>query len=172
MSWTGEPLGSPPTCSGISFVNMLVQKVTLIARVFLDPRNDALDTAFHLAIAQQSGFGESIRDSRSGYASERGVASQKSRRRFDHCRSVRRNLRCRSAFLPESPIESAPSSRPAIAPSRVALEEFWKPGDFWASNTGQGRTLIWDFLKNFALGAGFSADHVRKQCARAGSGHS
>jgi len=34
-------------------------------------------------------------------------------------------------------------------------KQFWKPGDFWTSNSGQGRTLFWDFLKNFALGAGF-----------------
>src|SRR5450755_1575096 len=34
-------------------------------------------------------------------------------------------------------------------------KQFWKPGDFWSSNNGQGRTLFWDFLKNFALGAGF-----------------
>jgi len=34
-------------------------------------------------------------------------------------------------------------------------KQFWKPGDFWTSSTGQGRTLFWDFLKNFALGAGF-----------------
>ena len=34
-------------------------------------------------------------------------------------------------------------------------KQFWKPGDFWSSNIGQGRTLLWDFLKNFALGAGF-----------------
>ena len=34
-------------------------------------------------------------------------------------------------------------------------KQFWKPGDFWSSNAGQGRTLFWDFLKNFALGAGF-----------------
>lgn len=34
-------------------------------------------------------------------------------------------------------------------------KQFWKPGDFWASATGKGRTLFWDFLKNFALGAGF-----------------
>src|SRR5450755_3880680 len=34
-------------------------------------------------------------------------------------------------------------------------KQFWKPGDFWASNTGQGRTLFWDFLKNFAVAAGF-----------------
>jgi putative oxidoreductase len=34
-------------------------------------------------------------------------------------------------------------------------KQFWKPGDFWRSATGQGRTLFWDFLKNFALGAGF-----------------
>jgi putative oxidoreductase len=34
-------------------------------------------------------------------------------------------------------------------------KQFWKPGDFWSSNSAQGRTLFWDFLKNFALGAGF-----------------
>ena len=34
-------------------------------------------------------------------------------------------------------------------------KRFWKPGDFWSSATGQGRTLFWDFLKNVALGAGF-----------------
>jgi putative oxidoreductase len=34
-------------------------------------------------------------------------------------------------------------------------KQFWKPGDFWSSSTGLGRTLFWDFLKNFALGAGF-----------------
>lgn len=34
-------------------------------------------------------------------------------------------------------------------------KQFWKPGDFWASNTGHGRALFWDFLKNFAVAAGF-----------------
>ena len=34
-------------------------------------------------------------------------------------------------------------------------KQFWKPGDFWASSTGQARSLFWDFLKNFGLGAGF-----------------
>jgi putative oxidoreductase len=34
-------------------------------------------------------------------------------------------------------------------------KQFWKPGDFWQSNNGQGRSLFWDFLKNLALGAGF-----------------
>src|SRR5580700_10155931 len=34
-------------------------------------------------------------------------------------------------------------------------KQFWRPSDFWSSATGQGRTLFWDFLKNFALGAGF-----------------
>jgi putative oxidoreductase len=34
-------------------------------------------------------------------------------------------------------------------------KQFWKPGDFWTSNSGQGRALFWDFLKNIALGAGF-----------------
>ncbi len=32
-------------------------------------------------------------------------------------------------------------------------KQFWRPGDFWAG--GKGRDLFWDFLKNFALGAGF-----------------
>lgn len=34
-------------------------------------------------------------------------------------------------------------------------KQFWVPGDFWASATGKGRTLFWDFLKNFALAGGF-----------------
>jgi putative oxidoreductase len=37
----------------------------------------------------------------------------------------------------------------------ILWKQFWRQGDFWASDTGQGRTLFWDFLKNFALGAGF-----------------
>src|SRR5665213_754360 len=41
------------------------------------------------------------------------------------------------------------------AVTALLWKQFWKPGDFWASSTGQGRTLFWDFLKNFALGAGF-----------------
>ncbi len=32
-------------------------------------------------------------------------------------------------------------------------KRFWAQGDFWAG--GKGRDLFWDFLKNFALGAGF-----------------
>jgi putative oxidoreductase len=32
-------------------------------------------------------------------------------------------------------------------------KRFWAPGDFWAD--GAGRSLFWDFLKNFALGSGF-----------------
>jgi putative oxidoreductase len=41
------------------------------------------------------------------------------------------------------------------AVTALLWKQFWKPGDFWASSTGKGRTLFWDFLKNFALGAGF-----------------
>ena len=41
------------------------------------------------------------------------------------------------------------------ATTALLWKQFWKPGDFWTSNTGQGRTFFWDFLKNFALGAGF-----------------
>ena len=32
-------------------------------------------------------------------------------------------------------------------------KQFWAQGDFWSG--GKGRELFWDFLKNFALGAGF-----------------
>jgi putative oxidoreductase len=41
------------------------------------------------------------------------------------------------------------------AATALLWKQFWKPGDFWASASGKGRTLFWDFLKNFALGAGF-----------------
>jgi putative oxidoreductase len=41
------------------------------------------------------------------------------------------------------------------AVTALLWKRFWKPGNFWTSNTGQGRTLFWEFLKNFALGAGF-----------------
>jgi putative oxidoreductase len=41
------------------------------------------------------------------------------------------------------------------AVTALLWKQFWKPGDFWSSATGKGRTLFWDFLKNFALGAGF-----------------
>lgn len=41
------------------------------------------------------------------------------------------------------------------AVTALLWKQFWKPGDFWASSTGQGRSLFWDFLKNMALGAGF-----------------
>lgn len=41
------------------------------------------------------------------------------------------------------------------AVTALLWKQFWEPGDFWTSNTGKGRTLFWDFLKNFALGAGF-----------------
>jgi putative oxidoreductase len=34
----------------------------------------------------------------------------------------------------------------------VLFKQFWRPGDFWSRADGQGRTLFWDFLKNFALG--------------------
>lgn len=34
-------------------------------------------------------------------------------------------------------------------------KQFWRPGDFWQSSTGQGRTLFWDFWKNVALAGGF-----------------
>lgn len=37
------------------------------------------------------------------------------------------------------------------AATAVLFKPFWQPGDFWRKADGQGRTLFWDFLKNFAL---------------------
>ena len=41
------------------------------------------------------------------------------------------------------------------AATALFWKQFWKPGDFWASASSQGRLLFWDFLKNLSLGAGF-----------------
>jgi putative oxidoreductase len=37
----------------------------------------------------------------------------------------------------------------------ILWKRFWAQGDFWSDPAGRGRTLFWDFLKNFSLGAGF-----------------
>ena len=34
-------------------------------------------------------------------------------------------------------------------------KQFWAPGDFWQGSDSKGRTLFWDFLKNFSLAGGF-----------------
>ncbi len=41
------------------------------------------------------------------------------------------------------------------ATTAVLYKQFWAQGDFWADPDGKGRTLLWDFLKNLSLGAGF-----------------
>ena len=41
------------------------------------------------------------------------------------------------------------------AATAIGWKQFWKPGDFWTAPDGKARGLFWDFLKNFALGAGF-----------------
>jgi putative oxidoreductase len=41
------------------------------------------------------------------------------------------------------------------AATAVLYKRFWQPGDFWAAGESKGRSLFWDFLKNFSLGAGF-----------------
>ncbi len=46
-------------------------------------------------------------------------------------------------------------------------KQFWRPGDFWTG--GKGRDLFWDFLKNFALGAGFMFITFGTGPARVGS---
>lgn len=34
-------------------------------------------------------------------------------------------------------------------------KRFWMPGDFWHPGASRARDLFWDFLKNFAVAAGF-----------------
>lgn len=41
------------------------------------------------------------------------------------------------------------------AVTAVLYKQFWAQGDFWADPEGKGRGLLWDFLKNLSLGAGF-----------------
>jgi putative oxidoreductase len=41
------------------------------------------------------------------------------------------------------------------AATAILFKRFWTAGDFWSDPNGKGRTLFWDFLKNFSLGAGF-----------------
>jgi len=41
------------------------------------------------------------------------------------------------------------------AVTAVLYKQFWTQGDFWSDPDGKGRTLLWDFLKNLSLGAGF-----------------
>ena len=41
------------------------------------------------------------------------------------------------------------------AATAILYKRFWAQGDFWAAGDSRGRTLFWDFLKNFSLGAGF-----------------
>ena len=41
------------------------------------------------------------------------------------------------------------------AVTAILFKRFWQQGDFWASGESQGRTLFWDFLKNFSLASGF-----------------
>ena len=41
------------------------------------------------------------------------------------------------------------------ATTALIFKRFWAQGDLWADPNGKGRTLLWDFLKNLSLGAGF-----------------
>jgi putative oxidoreductase len=41
------------------------------------------------------------------------------------------------------------------AVTAVLYKQFWAQGDFWSDPDGKGWTLLWDFLKNLSLGAGF-----------------
>lgn len=37
----------------------------------------------------------------------------------------------------------------------LLFKPFWAQGDFWSDADGKGRALLWDFLKNLSLAAGF-----------------
>ncbi len=37
----------------------------------------------------------------------------------------------------------------------LLFKQFWAQGDFWQGSDSKGRTLFWDFLKNFSLAGGF-----------------
>jgi putative oxidoreductase len=41
------------------------------------------------------------------------------------------------------------------AATAALYKQFWAQGDFWSDPDGKGRSLLWDFLKNLSLGAGF-----------------
>ena len=41
------------------------------------------------------------------------------------------------------------------AVTAILYKQFWAQGDFWPDPDGEGRALLWDFLKNLSLGAGF-----------------
>lgn len=41
------------------------------------------------------------------------------------------------------------------AATALFYKQFWAQGDFWRDPDGKGRALLWDFLKNLSLGAGF-----------------
>jgi len=37
----------------------------------------------------------------------------------------------------------------------VLFKRFWEAADFWKRGQSQGRSLLWDFLKNLSLASGF-----------------
>ena len=41
------------------------------------------------------------------------------------------------------------------AATAVLYKQFWTESDLWSDPDGKGRALLWDFLKNLSLGAGF-----------------
>ena len=51
--------------------------------------------------------------------------------------------------------ECAVVSAGYCAATAALYKQFWAQGDFWSDPDGKGRTLLWDFLKNLSLGAGF-----------------
>jgi putative oxidoreductase len=41
------------------------------------------------------------------------------------------------------------------AATALLYKRFWAQADLWSDADGKGRALLWDFLKNLSLGAGF-----------------
>jgi putative oxidoreductase len=41
------------------------------------------------------------------------------------------------------------------AVTALLYKQFWTHQDLWTDPDGKGRSLLWDFLKNLSLGAGF-----------------
>ena len=41
------------------------------------------------------------------------------------------------------------------AATAILYKQFWAQGNFWVGPDSKGRGLLWDFLKNLSLGAGF-----------------
>ena len=49
------------------------------------------------------------------------------------------------------------------AVTALLWKQFWKPGDFWTSSTGQGRSSVLGFLEEFRARRRVPADYIRNR---------